>query len=291
MRNRKIITIVVFALIMVAVVGLVVYEYIDTKTVAKDTVVKAVLVVASAIIALVKVLSGMGGNIPYKKYEAAYAKELEKTFIGDNDKKERKELFNAIHLFNLKLYPRAITSLEKLLKKCQTSGDVYGVKLFLALSYEGTKSGYKAMDIYKEMIKDITHRATPYINLGVLYDLEGKTNEAIECLIEAKRIDPTDYHIYNNLAQMFTANNEYEEAIECAEKTLELKNNFLDALEVLAICYNAIGDDQNAEKYLKKSIQNGSNEAKLRRAMYAYKLQTPTQTDEESDENGDENDE
>ena len=175
-------------------------------------------------------------------------------------------------MFNLKLYPRAITSLEKLLKKCETSGDVYGVKLFLALSYEGTKSGYKAMEIYKEMIKDGSHRATPYINLGVLYDLEGKTNDAIECLIEAKRIDPTDYHIYNNLAQMFTSNNEYEEAIECAEKTLELKNNFLDALEVLAICYNAIGDVQNAEKYLKKSIQNGSNEAKLRRAMYAYKL-------------------
>ena len=44
MRNRKIITIVVFALIMLAVVGLVVFEYIDTKTVAKDTIVKAVLV-------------------------------------------------------------------------------------------------------------------------------------------------------------------------------------------------------------------------------------------------------
>ena len=58
----------------------------------------------------------------------------------------------------------------------------------------------------------------------------------------------------------------------------------LDALEVLAICYNAIGDVQNAEKYLKKSIQNGSNEAKLRRVMYAYKMQNTNVSQDDGDD-------
>ena len=271
MRNRKILATVIFALIMLTVIGLVVYEYVTTNTVDKDTVLRALLVIAGGIIGMVKVFSGMGGKIPYQKYEAAYAKELASTFVGDNNKKERKELFAAIHLFNLKLYDRAIVSLEKLLKKCQTSGDVYGVKLFLALSYEGTKSGYKAMEIYKEIIRQGTTRPTPYINLGVLYELEDKLADAVECFYEAIRLDPTDYHSYNNLAQILTGNDEFEEAIECAQKALELKNNFNDSLEVLALCYNALGDYENAEKYFIKCLKTGSNEQKLRRVMNIYK--------------------
>lgn len=273
MRNRRAIYISVFALLMAVVVGIFVYEFVTTKTISSDSVFKGGLVAVSSIIFLVKGLYGAGGRIPYQKYEAAYAKELEKTFIGESNKKERKALLEAIHLFNTKAYGGAVSKLEKLLKKCQTSGDVYGVKLFMALSYEGMNSGYKAMEIYKEIIKQGTFRATPYINLGVLYDNEGKLSDAVECLKEAIRLDPSDYHSYNNLAQIFTRNNEYEEAIECAHKALELKNNFNDALEVLAICYYAIGDNENAERYFKKSLQTGSNEQKLRRAMYVYRAQ------------------
>ncbi len=270
MSKRRAVYISVFILLMAIVVGLFVYEYVTTKAITSDSIFKGGLVAISGIIFLVKGLYGAGGRIPYQKYEAAYAKELERAFAGEGNKKERKALLEAIHLFNTKAYGGAISKLEKLLPKCQTSGDVYGVKLFMALSYEGLNSGYKAMEIYKEIIKQGTHRATPYINLGVLYDLDGKLNEAVECLKEAIRLDPTDYHSYNNLAQMFTCNNEYEEAIECAHKALELKNNFNDSLEALAICYNAIGDTENAEKYFRKSLQTGSNEQKLRHAMDVY---------------------
>ena len=267
---------------MLGVIGLVVYEYVTTQTVDKATIVKALFIIAGGIISLLKIFSGMGGKIPYQKYEAAYAKELANTFVGDNNKKERKELLEAIHLFNLKQYDRAIVSLEKLLKKCQTSGDVYGVKLFMALSYEGTKSGYKAMEIYKEMIRQGTARPTPYINLGVLYELEDKLSDAVECFYEAIRLDPTDYHSYNNLAQILAGNDEFEEAIECAQKALELKNNFNDCLEVLALSYNALGDYENAEKYFIKCLKTGSNEQKLRRVMNIYKdtgINKPTETD------------
>lgn len=270
MRSRRAVYITVFAILMAVVIGIFAYELITTKTISSDSIFKGGLVAISGVIFLVKGLYGAGGRIPYQKYEAAYAKELEKTFIGESNKKERKVLLEAIHLFNTKAYGGAISKLEKLLKKCQTSGDVYGVKLFMALCYEGTQSGYKAMEIYKEIIKQGTYRATPYINLGVLYDSEGKLSEAVECLREAIRLDPDDYHSYNNLAQMFTCNNEYEEAIECAHKALELKNNFNDSLEVLAICYYAIGDNENAEKYFKKCLQTGSNEQKLKRAMAVY---------------------
>ena len=270
MRKRRIIFISAFVALMLLVIGLFAYELVTTNTISGSSIFRGGLVVASAVIFLIKGLYGAGGRIPYQKYEAAYAKELEKTFIGENNKRERKALLEAIHLFNIKAYGGAISKLEKLLSKCQTSGDVYGVKLFMALSYEGMQSGYKAMEIYKEIIKQGAYRATPYINLGVLYDLEGNINGATECLYEAIRLDPSDYHSYNNLAQIFTCNNEYEEAIECAHKALELKNNFNDALEALAICYNAIGDCKNAEKYFKKCLQTGSNEQKLRHAMEAY---------------------
>lgn len=271
MRTRKIIATIVFSLVMLGVIGLVIHEYITTKTVESGTVIKALLIIAGGILSIFKIFNGMGGKIPYQKYEAAYAKELANTFVGDSNKKERKELLEAIHLFNLKLYDRAIASLEKLLKKCQTSGDVYGVKLFMALSYEGTKSGYKAMEIYQEMIRQGTVRPTPYINLGVLYEKEDKLSNAVECFYEAIRLDPTDYHSYNNLAQVLAGNDEFEEAIECAQKALELKNNFNDCLEVLALSYNALGDYENAEKYFTKCLKTGSNEQKLRRVMNIYK--------------------
>ncbi len=290
MRSKRAVYISIFVLLIAMIIGLFVYEYVKTKSISSDSILKGVLIGASSIIFLAKGLSRTGERIPYQKYEAAYAKELASTFTSESNKKERKALLEAIHLFNTKAYGGAISKLERLLPKCQTSGDVYGVKLFMALSYEGSKSGYKAMEIYKEMIKRGTHRATPYINLGVLYDLEGKSSEAIECFYEAIRIDPTDYHSYNNLSQIFTCNNEYKEAIECAHKALELKNNFLDALEILAICYNALDDKENAEKYFKKSLQNGSSEAKLRRVMSVYKSQPLLDEDDENDdEDEDEN--
>lgn len=270
MRSRRVVYITVFAILMAVVIGIFAYELITTKTIGSDSIFKGGLVAISSVIFLVKGLYGTGGRIPYQRYESAYAKELEKTFIGESNKNERKALLESIHLFNTKAYGGAISKLERLLKKCQTSGDVYGVKLFMALSYEGAKSGYKAMEIYKEIIKQGTYRATPYINLGVLYDLDGNLKGAVECFNEAIRLDPSDYHSYNNLAQIFTSNNEYEEAIECANKALEIKNNFNACLEVLAICYNAIGDKENGEKYFRKSLQTGSNEQRLRRAIAVY---------------------
>jgi tetratricopeptide (TPR) repeat protein len=63
----------------------------------------------------------------------------------------------------------------------------------------------------------------------------------------------------------------FNEAIECANKLLELKSNFADGYEILAICYNALGDYENAEKYFTKSIKNGISEQKIRRAMEVYK--------------------
>ena len=271
MRKAKIAVITLFTVVMLGISGLIIYEFIDTGSISRDTIVRASLIIVAGIIALIKAFNNIGGTVPYQKYEAAYAKELEKTFVGESNKRNRKELLNAAHLFNLKAYNRAIVSLEKLLKKCQTSGDVYGVKLFMALSYEGLRSGYKAMEIYKEMIKQGTYRATPYINLGVLYDNDDNGMEAIKCFKEAVRLDPTDYHSYNNLAQVYTRNDMFNEAIECANKLLELKSNFADGYEILAICYNALGDYENAEKYFTKSIKNGISEQKIRRAMDVYK--------------------
>ena len=69
MRNRKILATVIFTLIMLTVIGLVVYEYVTTNTVDKDTVLRALLVIAGGIIGMVKIFSGMGGKIPYQKYE------------------------------------------------------------------------------------------------------------------------------------------------------------------------------------------------------------------------------
>ena len=212
MRKTKIAVIVAYTIVMLGVAGLIIYEIINTGTLSRDTIVRAALIVVAGLVALIKAFNNIGGTVPYQKYEAAYAKELEKTFVGENNKRNRKELLNAAHLFNLKAYNRALVKLEPLLKKCQTSGDVYGVKLFMALSYEELKSGYKAMEIYQEMIKQGTYRATPYINLGVLYDNMDNGMEAIKCFKEAVRLDPTDYHSYNNLAQVYTRNDMFNEA-------------------------------------------------------------------------------
>ena len=269
--RRRAIVISVFILLLGIGIGLFVYEFVTTRTISSNSILKGGIFIGSAVAFLVKGLYGLGGKIPYQKYESAYAKELERAFIGEGNKAERKELLNAIHLFNTKAYAGAISKLEKLLTKCQTGGDMYAVKLFMALSYEGTKSGYKAMEIYKEMIRQGTHRATPYINLGVLYDLDGNAIEAIKCFKEAVRLDPTDYHSYNNLAQVYTANDQFTEAIECAERALEIKSNFNDSLEVLALAYNAIGNYEMAEKYFVKSLKTGSSEQRLKHAMNVYK--------------------
>lgn len=284
LKKRKITVISLFCLLIALLIGLVSYELINTKTLSSNTVLRGILLLGSAIIVLIKGLYGTNAKINYKKYESAYKDEIAYCFNRDDSKKERKALLEGIHLFNIKAYEKAIEKLEALEKKCQTSGDFYGTRLFLALSYQDMGAWDKAIEIYEKMVRNGTPRATPWTNLGVLYDERGRLDEAIRCYKGAIEIEKSNPTVYCNMGNLLAKAGEYEGALEYASRAVSIKYNHADALELMAYCYSALGDFAECEKYYKRAVESGANPSSLRRAIDFSKNASFSNCDREEEE-------
>jgi tetratricopeptide (TPR) repeat protein len=87
-------------------------------------------------------------------------------------------------------------------------------------------------------------RTRTYSTLGIL-DPRFK-QKAIEALLGAKKLAPTDAKIVYNLGLLYDQVGESEKAIETLKETVTLKSNYRDAYYALAIMYHESGKNQEA---------------------------------------------
>lgn len=69
----------------------------------------------------------------------------------------------------------------------------------------------------------------PFVNLGTLYDVSGKTDMAIEMYKTALKLRPENFNIYVNLGVTYERANKLAEAELALNKALTLDNNFVPA--------------------------------------------------------------
>jgi tetratricopeptide (TPR) repeat protein len=113
----------------------------------------------------------------------------------------------------------------------------------------------------KQSIRINPKYAKAYINLGVAYNLEGNTKQAVENWNTALKIEPNSIEALNNLAwlravqinsEFYDPNTAVQLALRACEKTQYKKPQILDTL---AVAYAATGNFHKAIETLEKALE------------------------------------
>ena len=90
---------------------------------------------------------------------------------------------------------------------------------------------------------------------GISYFYDKNYEEAIRCLKRAVELEPNDIYKWNRLGCFYKENGNYEEAIRCLKRVVELEPNDADNWYSLANFYLSNGDEDEAMYAYNKAIE------------------------------------
>lgn len=272
MKTTRAIYIIIFCVCLLIIAGLCVFEIASTGTLSKRAIISSIGIgIASVVFLLKGILKTQGAKTDLRAYEDMHKKHIENAFTRTGAEKERKALLIGIDYFTTRQYNKGISHLEKLLKKCESNWDFCAVELFLARCYHRIGATNKAIELYEDMIRRDPLRATAWSNLGYIYIDLGDSKKALDCLSKAVQADPENPHAFVNMSVALINVGGYDYALPYALKALELKTNMVEASNAATICYIAMGDSENAERYYKISVRNGADANELRQTMELHR--------------------
>ncbi|ODS31122.1 MAG: putative peptidase [Candidatus Scalindua rubra] len=106
--------------------------------------------------------------------------------------------------------------------------DCEKAKKYFNKAYKIKNNPEKKISLYKKAIELCPDHAAPHINLGNVYDNQGRYDEAIIEYKEALRINPDDTEAHRFLAKALEKIEKNEEALEHWKRYIELKPNAED---------------------------------------------------------------
>ncbi len=244
---------ILYALVILGAGALLAYQGIIEKSLETDDIIKCGLIIAGAILGMVKKPKNRIAN--HKAlYQKAYAEHIQGAF-EDNNKLER-SFYNAIHDYNRNKLPAAVSKLEKLRKECQRSADIRAVTVFMALSYDDMGLYEQAIHHY-EAAAAIRPNSSIYSNMGLCYQRLGNSEAAEINYQRAITIDSKNAFAYNNLSALYFRRAEYDKSLEYARKSIEIDNHMPQALSTAALCCGLLKDREGYEKYFRLAVANG----------------------------------
>lgn len=134
-------------------------------------------------------------------------------------------------------------------------------KLNEAYNFYRKKEYDNALFIYDEMLK---HDKTSelYVNLGVIYKAKNDFKKAVQCYVEAIKLNPKNGLAYNNLGNLFKDLKDYKMAIKAYTDAIKTNPKDFNAYNNLGILYELIGDLDKAIISYKEVIRINPTYAK-----------------------------
>lgn len=254
---------VLYALLILATTGLIVYDVFIAKDFETKDLTKYAILIISLIASIVKFSVRPKREIMRKKktYQSAYGDFIRTAFA--QDKKLENRLYQAIDDYNKDKPAAAIEKLEKLRKQCHNSDDIYAVTVFTALCYDDLHEFKLAAQHYSAALNLRPH-TTLASNLGLSRDRMGDQQGAIEAYRHASQLDPKSAYPYNNLAQLYVRLGEYETAMEYAQQAITLNSKMYQPLNAMAICHAMLGNTAEYERYFRQAVSCGADGKKLK---------------------------
>ena len=276
-----VIYLVVAALAIVGVIALVVYDVSTKKTLETETLMKGILVLATLIFSMLRVF-GVGTRAPsHKLLRQHYSEQIGNAF--EKDPKREKLFLRAVADYDQSRYHRALRRLDSLEGRFSRGEELHVIHLFQALCYDRMGEVDSAISFYGQAFK-LKQTSTIMSNLGTCYEKKGDKQAAIDAYGQAIQLNPNNAYPFNNLAQLYLVEGEYEGALVYAEQAISLKNNLYQAHSAKAMCYALMGDKAAYEAALQQAIFHGADRAAIE---YAVRVLRVSDTDGEQDEEQD----
>lgn len=273
LKKGQIIGICAVVLLMLLVAALLCYDFFILKKVEKDHIVSAVLITASLIVTIIRLLSqggrsGTGKANRKKIYREAYGEHIRDAF-ADN-KKAEELMYDIFEDYNKGNYAKALDKLEKLSKEIKNANERYTVAFCRAISLDSLGLYEKAIEQY-ELALTVRVNGTVYSNMGICFSELGKMTDAIDAYTLALEIAPENPAPYANLASLYIREANYEKALNYAQKANALDSKYPTALGAQAICYAMLENDEKYREYYQRAAAVGYNVARLNQYIFSLK--------------------
>lgn len=267
MKRKSAIWVVVLTLLILAIVGLYLYEVLWLDVPYTEHLLRSVLIVSSLVVTMCRLLAGRG-KTGLAVYENAYAQELGNAFADQPSL--RKKLLRACRLYNEAKYAKALKCLFALYRRAQSAKDAVPVLLFIALCYTDARMHSDGIKAYEELLKIDPFNAQAHNNKALLHMAEGSFETALVHYERAMAYKPDYYRACCNRANCYFRMGEYDNAIEDGLRALQMKNNGAEAAGLLAVIYALRQDEENKKKYYHLAITSGKSPEDLNRAIAYY---------------------
>ena len=215
---KKILLRVFLILIILAVIGLYIYDYTVNDVPPTKNLFRGCSVICLCIAAFIRTFQTRGRN-SLDFFEKQYEEILGRAFIDQPF--WRKKLLCAVRLYNEDNHGKALKYLTDLKQKTQTAEDDYAVDLFAALCFTDLEIYEQAIHIYQHLISKGNANSRIFSNLGHVQMQIGEHKEALRNYELALDYDRTNAYAYNNIAQAYFQMHEFDNAIPYAVKALE----------------------------------------------------------------------
>ena len=246
---------ILFSILILVCLGLLGYQYINQGYLETNQITRCGIIIVGAVLSMLKKPRTTVSN---KK--AAYSKAYEEHIQGafQDAPKLEKQFYDALHFYNQNKPAKAISKLEKLRKECQNSKDLRAVTVFTALCLDDMQLFDKAINQYQAAIS-IRDSSSLNSNMGLCYQKIGNYEDALVCYEKAMELDPKNAYAINNLSALHFRMGDYEEALAIAEDAIAVNAKMQQPLTTAAICCGILGNTEKYEKYYRQAVSNGAD--------------------------------
>lgn len=254
------------SLVILAVVGLLVYEGLILRNLDSSNAVRGCLIIVGSVITMFK--KPKQRPVANKKalYQKAYPEFIQEPFA--EDPKLEKQFFQAVHDFNRNKPEAAIARLEKLRKSCQRTADLRAVTVFTALSMDDLGRYQESLALY-DAARKIRDCSTLASNMGLCCHRLGRTEDAAKYYAEAIQLDSTNAFAHNNLSTLYFFQGDYESALNSARDALKYNAKMPQALSCAAICSKLLNQEEAYESYYRQAVAAGYDGDKIKQTIKA----------------------
>jgi tetratricopeptide (TPR) repeat protein len=255
---------ILLSLVIAAAVGLLAYEIIVHKKLDSGNLVRCILIIAGAVLAMLKPAKKAPPVNKKALYQKAYSQFIQNPFA--EEPKLEKKFYDAVHDYNRNKPSSGLAKLEKLRKECQRSGDLYSVTVFTALCLDD-------MGQYKEAIRQYDAAAhirpcsTLYSNMGLCYQRMGDYEASEAAYLNAIKVDEHNAFAWNNLSALYFRRGEYGQALDYAEQAIEIDPKMPQPLATAAICCALLDERDDYEHYYRQAVSVGYDGQKIKNAI------------------------
>jgi len=246
---------IVSSLLIAVCLGLLAYQYFVEQQLETKDVTRAVLIMAGAVLSMVRKPRGKVVS-PKATYEKAYGAFVQNAF--HDEPKLEKQLYAAIHDYNQNKPDKALQKLKKLRKECQRTNELRAVSIFTGLCLDDMQLHGQAIEQY-QAAANMGSSSTLESNIGLCYQKLGNFEEAERRYETAIQLDPKNPYARNNLSALYFRQGNYDEALDVAVETLAIDGKMRQALTTAAICCGILGYEEEYEQYYRQAVSNGAD--------------------------------